>query len=101
MLQLGDISKVHGNLLKAVELWEAARPLFEHSSQAKQVQCIAEKVANVSEDVLKQYRNNLARLLEFNAPAGTVEKLEGDLFDIEDLAKIDIGDVEEPDLIAT
>jgi tetratricopeptide (TPR) repeat protein len=29
MLQLGDISRAHGDLLIAVEFWEAARPLFE------------------------------------------------------------------------
>jgi predicted negative regulator of RcsB-dependent stress response len=42
MLWLGDISMGHGDLLKAVELWEAARPLFERSSQTKWVQQINE-----------------------------------------------------------
>jgi tetratricopeptide (TPR) repeat protein len=32
MLQLGDISMGHSDPLKAVEFWEAARPLFERSS---------------------------------------------------------------------
>ncbi|KAJ7876213.1 hypothetical protein B0H13DRAFT_1893796 [Mycena leptocephala] len=91
MLRLGDLSKSHGDLLKAVEFWEAARPLFERSSQTKQVQCISERVANISEDVLKQHRNNLARLEEVNALAGTVEELKYDLSDIEDLAKIGRG----------
>jgi hypothetical protein len=50
MLQLGDISKGHGDLLKAVEFWEAARLLFERSSQAKQVQCIDERVANIRKE---------------------------------------------------
>jgi tetratricopeptide (TPR) repeat protein len=95
MLQLGDISKGHSDLLKAVEFWEAARPLFERSSQAKQVQHIDERVANISEDVLKQHRNNLACLSELNALAGHVEELEDDLSDIEDM-----GDVKEPGLIA-
>ncbi|KAJ7796242.1 hypothetical protein B0H13DRAFT_1934655 [Mycena leptocephala] len=95
MLQLGDISKGHSDLLKAMEFWEAARPLFERSSQAKQVQCIDERVANISEDMLKQHRNNLACLSELNALAGHVEELEDDLSDIEDM-----GDVKEPDLIA-
>ncbi|KAJ7915956.1 hypothetical protein B0H13DRAFT_1871573 [Mycena leptocephala] len=53
MLQLGNISKGHGDLLKAVEFWEAARPLFERSSQAKQVQGIDERLANITRDVLK------------------------------------------------
>jgi hypothetical protein len=101
MLQLGDISKGHGDLLKAVEFWEAARPLFELSSQAKQVQHVNERVANISDDVLKQHRNYLAHLAELNALTGAVEELEDDLSDIEDLAKIDMSDVKEPDLIAT
>jgi hypothetical protein len=95
MLQLGDISEGHSNLLKAVEFWEAARPLFEHSSQAKQVQGIDERVANITEDVLKQHRNNLACLQELNALAGPVEVLEDDLSDIKDM-----GDVKQPGLIA-
>jgi tetratricopeptide (TPR) repeat protein len=92
MLRLGDISMGHGDLLKAVELWERARPLFECSSQAKQVQGIDERVANISKDVLEKYRNNLARLAELNAPAGTVEELEDDLSDIEELDKMDMGE---------
>jgi hypothetical protein len=84
MLRLGDISKGHGDLLKAVESWDAARPLFERSSQAKQVEDIDEKLASVGEGVLEQHRNNLARLMEINAPTGIVEE-EDDLSDIEDL----------------
>jgi polyhydroxyalkanoate synthesis regulator phasin len=91
MLRLGDLSKSHDDLLKAVEFWEAARPLFERSSQTKQVQCISERVANISKDVLKQHRNNLARLEELNALAGTVEELKYDLSDIEDRTKIGRG----------
>ncbi|KAJ7869240.1 hypothetical protein B0H13DRAFT_2557824 [Mycena leptocephala] len=100
MLRLGDISKGQGDLLKAVEFWERARPLFERSSQAKQVHGIDERVANISEDVLEQHRNNLARLAELNALAGTIEELEEDLSDIEDLDKADIDDEKELGLIA-
>ncbi|KAJ7888455.1 hypothetical protein B0H13DRAFT_2533394 [Mycena leptocephala] len=71
MLQLGDIFERHGDLLKAVELWERARPLFERSSQAKQVQHIDERVANISKDVLEQHISNLAHLAKFNVPSGT------------------------------
>jgi hypothetical protein len=99
MLRLGDISKGHGNLLKAVEFWGSARPLFEHSSQAKQVHHINERLANISRDVLEQHRNNLAHLAELNAPTGTVEELEDDLCDIEDQDKIDMGDGKEVGLI--
>jgi hypothetical protein len=43
----------HSDPLKAMEFWEAARPLFEHSSQTKQVQNINERLAGISEDVLE------------------------------------------------
>jgi tetratricopeptide (TPR) repeat protein len=99
MLRFGDISMGHGDLLKAVEFWERARPLFEHSSQAKQVQHINERLAGISKDVLEQYRNNLARLAELNAPSGTIEELEEDLPDIEDLDKMDMGEENELGLI--
>jgi hypothetical protein len=100
MLRFGDISMGHGDLLKAVEFWERARPLFERSSQAKQVQHIDERVADISEDVLEQHRNNLACLAELNAPAGTVEELEEDLSDVENLDQMDMGEVKELGLIA-
>jgi tetratricopeptide (TPR) repeat protein len=90
MLRFGDISMGHGDPLKAVEFWEGARPLFEHSSQTKQVQNINVRLAGISNDVLEQHRNNLARLAELNAPVGTIEELEDDLSDIEDLDKMDI-----------
>ncbi|KAJ7820043.1 hypothetical protein B0H13DRAFT_2378039 [Mycena leptocephala] len=91
MLRLGDISKGQGDLLKAVELWTTARPLFEQSSQAKQVENIDQRLADVSEDVLEQHRKNLARLAELNAPSGTVDEI-NDLSDIEDMEGLDLED---------
>jgi tetratricopeptide (TPR) repeat protein len=85
MLRLGDISKGHGDLLKAVEFWDAARPLFERSSQTKQMQEIDERLTSVGKDVLEQHIMNLACLMEINAPTGIVEEAEDDLSDIEDL----------------
>jgi tetratricopeptide (TPR) repeat protein len=99
MLRLGDISKGHGDLLKAVEFWERARPLFECSSQAKEVQHINERLTGISDDVLEQHINNLARLAELNAPSGTVEELEDDLSDTEELDKMDMGEENELGLI--
>jgi hypothetical protein len=95
MLRFGDISMGHGDLLKAVEFWEAARPLFECSSQAKQVQYINERLAGISNDVLEQHRN-LAHMAELNAPSGTVED---DQSEIEELDEVDMGDGKELDLI--
>ncbi|KAJ7838345.1 hypothetical protein B0H13DRAFT_2419672 [Mycena leptocephala] len=91
MLRLGDISKGHGNLQKAVELWTTARPLFEKSSQAKQVEKIDQRLAGVDEDVLEKHRTNLARLAELNAPSGTVDKI-SNLSDIEDMEGLDLED---------
>ncbi|KAJ7925764.1 hypothetical protein B0H13DRAFT_1862849 [Mycena leptocephala] len=73
MLRLGDISKKHGDLIKAVELWDAARPLFERSSQGKQIEPLNERLAAVGQDVLEQHKANLARLAELNVPPGSVE----------------------------
>jgi hypothetical protein len=50
--------------------------------------------------VLEQHRNNLARLAELNAPVGTIEELEDDLSDIEDLDQMDMGKEKELGLIA-
>ncbi|KAJ7863009.1 hypothetical protein B0H13DRAFT_2565672 [Mycena leptocephala] len=91
MLQLGDISKGHGVLLKAVELWKTARPLFEKSSQAKQVEKIDHRLAGVDEDVLEKHRTNLAHLAELAAPSGTVDEI-NDLSDIEDMEGLDLED---------
>jgi tetratricopeptide (TPR) repeat protein len=91
MLRLGDISKGHGDLLKAVELWTIARPLFDQSSQAKQVENIDQRLAGVGEDVLKQHRKSLAHLAELNAPSGTVDEI-NDLSDIEDMEGLDLED---------
>jgi tetratricopeptide (TPR) repeat protein len=86
MLRLRDISKGEGDLMKAVELWETARPLFEQSSQAKQVNNIDQRLADVGEDVLEQHRKNLAHLAELTAPSGTMD----DLSDVEDMEGLNL-----------
>jgi tetratricopeptide (TPR) repeat protein len=53
MMRLGDIFKIHGDLPKAIELWGTARPLFEHSSQAQQVDCIDSKRATISQNIVQ------------------------------------------------
>jgi tetratricopeptide (TPR) repeat protein len=93
MLRLGDIYREHGNLLKAVEFWDAARPLFERSSQTKQMQAIDERVGSVGENVLGQHRRSLAHLMELNTPTGIVEEMGDNLSDIEQEA---LGRVKSP-----
>jgi tetratricopeptide (TPR) repeat protein len=86
MLRLGDISNCCGDLLKALELWETARPLFERSSQAKLVEHIDRRLASVGEDVLQPQRQNLSHIAEINAPSrsGTVEEFEDEESHIKD-----------------
>jgi hypothetical protein len=99
MLHLGDISKGHGNLLKAVDLWETARPLFERSSQAKQVENIDGRLASVGEDILEQHGKNMAHLAELNTPCGAVEDLKDELSDIKD-PEVDLNKAQTLNLIA-
>ncbi|KAJ7775484.1 hypothetical protein B0H16DRAFT_1450122 [Mycena metata] len=77
MIRLGDLAKKNEDLLKALELWETARPLFECSLQAKRVQDIDERVGGISEEVKEQYQKNLALLAKLNVPAEKVEGLNG------------------------
>jgi tetratricopeptide (TPR) repeat protein len=85
MLTLGDISKSHGDLLKAVELWGTAQPLFERSSQVKQIECVAERLTGISSDVLVQHKKNIACLVELNVPSVTS-------WNIEDEEQVELAD---------
>ncbi|KAJ7749480.1 hypothetical protein B0H16DRAFT_874600 [Mycena metata] len=75
MISLGDIAQKNRDLLKALELWETARPLFECSSQAKRVQDIDERVSGLSEEVKEQHQKNLAQLAELSVPVRKVEEV--------------------------
>jgi hypothetical protein len=76
MIRLGDISSRHGDLLKAVELWESARPLFERSSQAKEAQCVDERLSCVGSNVLDHHRENIAHLVRLDVPSGNLSHLD-------------------------
>jgi tetratricopeptide (TPR) repeat protein len=52
MFRLGLISWENKDRLRAAELWRTARPLFQRSSQAKQVENIDERLAALSRHVL-------------------------------------------------
>jgi hypothetical protein len=56
--------------LKAVKFWHTARPLFERSSQVKQVQCVDERLAGIGGDVLEQHKENIPCLVKLNVPSG-------------------------------
>ncbi|KAJ7824244.1 hypothetical protein B0H14DRAFT_1303232 [Mycena olivaceomarginata] len=76
MIRLGDISSRRGDLLKAVELWESARPLFERSSQAMEVQCVDERLSHVGSNVLDHHRENIACLVRLDVPSGNLSHIE-------------------------
>ncbi|KAJ7265630.1 hypothetical protein C8J57DRAFT_1470074 [Mycena rebaudengoi] len=52
MVRIADILNNRGEAMKAVELWKAARPLFERSSQTKDILKIDGKLAEVDSAVL-------------------------------------------------
>jgi hypothetical protein len=52
MVRIADIENNRGETVKAVELWKAARPLFERSSQVKAITQIDAKLAEVNVTVL-------------------------------------------------
>ncbi|KAJ7933896.1 hypothetical protein B0H13DRAFT_1855752 [Mycena leptocephala] len=64
MLKLGDIAKLYGDPLKAVEHWERARPLFERSSRGKQLVQIDERLAGNSNSLLLPGLKNTQRVAE-------------------------------------
>ncbi|KAJ7083785.1 hypothetical protein C8R44DRAFT_862383 [Mycena epipterygia] len=75
MLRLGDIAKHRGDLVKAVELWKEARPLFERSSQAKDILQIDTRLASVDPVMLDMHQERLAVLSELEAPTKLSDEL--------------------------
>ncbi|KAJ7749449.1 hypothetical protein B0H16DRAFT_1725095 [Mycena metata] len=78
MIRLGDIAQRNGDLLKALELWDTARPLFESSSQAKRVLDIDQRISGTSDNIKEQHRKNLAQLAELKVPVGSMEEVVSD-----------------------
>jgi hypothetical protein len=50
MLRLGDIINQKGDLLKAVDLWKTAKPLFECSSQTNHTAEIYRRLSTANLD---------------------------------------------------
>jgi tetratricopeptide (TPR) repeat protein len=75
MVQIADIWNSRGEVLRAVRLWKAARPLFERSSQAKDVARIDAKLARTETPILEHYERQLLQPAELNVPtAANLEK---------------------------
>jgi hypothetical protein len=88
MIRLGDISSRRGDLLKAVELWESARPLFERSSQGKEVQCVDERLSHVSSNILEHHRENITHLVRPDVPSGNLSHIEDEGW-VESIGELD------------
>jgi tetratricopeptide (TPR) repeat protein len=75
---LGDISKENGDEFKAAELWQTARPLFERSSQSKQIAQLDAKLAGLSHKLSQGVQQEtLHRFPEIHLPTGSLEWLSG------------------------
>jgi tetratricopeptide (TPR) repeat protein len=73
MVRIADILNDCGEVMKALELWKAARPLFERSSQMKDITRIDTKLAEVDSAVLAEYEEKL-QLSELHVPVSAPEE---------------------------
>jgi hypothetical protein len=76
MVRMADILKNCGEVMKAVELWTTARPLFERSSQMKHILKIDGKLAEIDPAVLVEYEEQLQQLSELHVASAEEEEEE-------------------------
>jgi tetratricopeptide (TPR) repeat protein len=74
MVRIAEILNHHREVMKAVELWKAARPLFERSSQMKEMIKIDKRLAEVDSVVLVEYEEQLQRLSEVHVSVKALEE---------------------------
>ncbi|KAJ7274045.1 hypothetical protein C8J57DRAFT_1714971 [Mycena rebaudengoi] len=74
MVRIGDILNNRGEVIKAIELWKTARPLFERSSQMKDVIKLDTKIAEVDFAILAKYEEQLQHLSELHVPVSALEE---------------------------
>ncbi|KAJ7100546.1 hypothetical protein C8R44DRAFT_859395 [Mycena epipterygia] len=75
MLHLGDIAKHRGDLVKAEELWKEARPLFERSSQMKDIVQIDTRLASINQDMSTTHQEALVQLTGLRTPLDKVSNV--------------------------
>ncbi|KAJ7261513.1 hypothetical protein C8J57DRAFT_1514041 [Mycena rebaudengoi] len=68
IVQIADILHGHGEVMKAVELWKAAKPRFERSLQMQDIIKIDAKLAEVDSAVLAEYEKQLQQRSELHVP---------------------------------
>ncbi|KAJ7268546.1 hypothetical protein C8J57DRAFT_1717249 [Mycena rebaudengoi] len=74
MVRIGDILNNCGEVIKAIELWKTARPLFERSSQMKDVIKIDTKIAEVDSAILVKYEEQLQHFSGLHVPVSALEE---------------------------
>jgi tetratricopeptide (TPR) repeat protein len=74
MVCIADIVNNHGEVMKAVNLWKAARPLFEQSSQMQDITRIDAKLAEIDSAILAKYEEQLQYLSELPVPVSALEE---------------------------
>jgi hypothetical protein len=73
MVRFAHISQTRGDCSRALELLEAARPLFARSSQEKEIVLVDERIANITQQISETQQQKLTDLSELNSPGGVVE----------------------------
>ncbi|KAJ7457747.1 hypothetical protein FB451DRAFT_1183067 [Mycena latifolia] len=76
MLRLGDLLKLRGDLMKAGKLWKTARPLFERSSQQKQMADIDARLSGIRSELLDGPAKTLIRVSDLNALTASLDELD-------------------------
>jgi tetratricopeptide (TPR) repeat protein len=74
MVRIADILQDHGEVIKAVGLWKTARPLFERSSQMKDITRIDAKLAEVNPAAPPKNEERPQHLPKLHAPVSAPEE---------------------------
>jgi hypothetical protein len=70
MVQIADIYEKRGEIQKSVGLWKMARPLFERSSQAKDVTRLGRRLAEADFAISEKHEQQFIQLVELHVPVG-------------------------------
>ncbi|KAJ7286817.1 hypothetical protein C8J57DRAFT_1495311 [Mycena rebaudengoi] len=70
MFRIADIYDKRGEPVKSIELWKAAQPLFERSSQANSVRQIDMRLAEVASAISERHEKQLQQLAKMNVLVG-------------------------------
>jgi hypothetical protein len=68
MLHLGEISQQKGDFEEAISSFKAARPLFERSSQVKDVEHVDSLVISLEEEIERGHSTKVAYLSTLDVP---------------------------------